>query len=348
MTTATATLVAVTPGGDITEDMLAGFYTWFSVKEDLVSLARVRKAWKDAGLDINRLPKERRPEHVAQEAIRQIERIGYIDGPDEDSQRSREEIRVEQVDRTRNFLIYQVTRHVQDRADRVVNHPKAMRVIFTFADAALQFEPLDGASADDVREMAAEIRANYEKNSTKIPGHKLRTIVRHYLEEAGAENMRGNSGGVYFVAKTLVIATHNKLWAHHGDAIDGGELLRAIVAALTGIYRESDMHIIPCVNDEGQRAYLKRRFLENCTEDLKRFRDECLDVVATKDKRVRGFRTDLRDRLIQTRSAMDARRAQFASVLGETLDELDRDMTLADDALKKFVEASASIEVTDA
>jgi hypothetical protein len=322
-------LVAVTPGGDITEDMLAGAYAFFSIREELIPLTRVRKAFKDAGLDVDRLPEQRRADHVAQEACRKIERVvqnGH-----------REEIRVEQVDRTKAFLIYQVTRHVQDKENRVVEHPKAMRVIFDLSTLAFEFDPLEGAKMADVQPLADEILANYEKNATKMPGHKLRTIVRHYIEAAGGE-MMSRSGGVYFMARLNPITSSNKLHAHHGDSIDGFAFLEQMTAAMTAVYgADADFHTVPCVNDEGQRAYLKRKFLENCSDDLKGFRDECMDLVAEKDKRVRSFRGDLRDRLIDQRASMDARRVKFAEILGETLEELDRDMTLADSALSKFL-----------
>jgi hypothetical protein len=330
MATRTAHLVAVTPGGDITDEMIAGYYSWFSIPEDLIPLAKVRKAFKDAGLDVDVLPNERRPEHVVQEACRRVERV--------EQNGHRVEIRAEQVDRNSTELVYQITRHVQDKANRVIDHPKALRVVYTFDGGRLGFEALDNAAMSDVQALADEIQDHVSKNATKMPGHKLRTIIRHYLEDAGAENMRGGSGGVYFLPKVNPIPTWNRLYKHHQNAIDGNWLLDAMMAVLTTIYgTKADMHKLPCVNDDGQRAYLKRKFMENCADDLKSFRDECVELVADKDKRVRGYRADLRDRLINQRAQMDARRAQFADILGETLDELDRDMKLADKALAKFI-----------
>ena len=55
MSPKTKNLVAVTPGGDITTDMLAGWYLLYSIGELSVPLSRVRKAFKDHGLDPDRL-----------------------------------------------------------------------------------------------------------------------------------------------------------------------------------------------------------------------------------------------------------------------------------------------------
>lgn len=334
MATTTANLVAVTPGGDITEDMIAGYYTWFAIAEDLVPVTKVRKAFKDAGLAVEVVPKERRPEHVLQEACRKVERVvqnGH-----------REEIRAELVLRDKTFLIYQITRHVQDKLNRVIEHPKALRVVYNLSDGTLEFEnPSGDTLTDEIQAIADEILDNFNQNGTKMPGHKLRTIVRHYLEGCNAEYC---ASAHYFVMRECrVSASKDKLREHHGETVDGGWLLDAMVAMLQDVYgargfgTKTDMHKLPCVNDEGQRAYLKRKFVENCQEDLKRFRDECVELVGDKDKRIRGFRADLRDRLINQRAQMNERRQQFAEILGETLDELDRDMKLADGALTKFI-----------
>lgn len=327
-------LVAVTPGGDITDDMIAGYYLAFSIGEDSVALSRARNAFRDNGLDATRLPKVRRPEHTMQEACTKSQRVSQNG--------HREEIRAQQVGRDEEFLIYQMTRHVHDIQERVIEHPKALRVLFNFKDETLSFEQLDGADTH-VEALQQEIQDYFDSHQAALPGRGLRTHIRHYLEAAGAEFIRD---GFYFLPRVLKLHGSSKLHAHHGDTIDALSLIQAFQGALAQTYRKGQdwlFHEIACVNDEGQRAFLKRRFMENCAEDLKAYRDECLALIqqATEtdpDKqRKRAFRTDLRTRLVEERRAIDMRRQQFAEILGETLGELDRDMKLADAALAKFL-----------
>jgi hypothetical protein len=328
--TASNNLVAITPAGVLTDEYIAGFFFWYSIQEGSTPLPRVRKAFRDNGLDEARLPTERRPEHVFQEACRKVE--GVV------SNGHRVETRVEQVMRDTYTLIYQITRHVQDKANRVIEHPKALRVIFRFDDNTLTFEPLDGSSDDDVQPLVDQITEHYEKASTQVPGSKLRTVVRHYVEAAGAENMRGTSGGVYFLAKTNAIPAWSKLAGYHGDAVNGGEFIQRIRMMLEDIYGTApNFHSIPCIDDEGQREFLRRKFIENCTEDLKTFRDECVELVRDKDKRERGYRSDKVTSMVNRRKELDMRRAKFAEILGETLEELEQDMKLTDKALGTFV-----------
>lgn len=327
MTTATQGLVALTPGGPITDDMLAGYYVIYSIGEEAIPLARVKKAFADHNLDGSRLPKGRRPEHVMQDACTKAQRI-HVNG-------HKEEIRAQQIGRNKDFLMYQLTRHVHDLANRVIEHPKALRVLYSFDDSTLSFEPLDGADMTDVQSIADEIQTYYDAHQAVLPGRGLRTIIRHYIEAAGGEFIRD---GAYFLTKTTPLTQNSKLRDHHGDAIDAAEFIASVRGALAQIYKtEPEFHPIPCVADEGQKAFLRRKFMENAAEDLKEFRDTCVDLVKGKDDRIRGFRRDLRDRLVSQRTEIDERRARFAEVLGDTLEELDRDMQLADKALAKFL-----------
>lgn len=330
MSTSTQNLVAITPAGVLTDDYIAGHFFWYSIKEQPTPLPRVRKAFKDNGLDESRLPTERRPEHVFQEACRKVEGV-VTNG-------HRVETRAEQVMRDSYTLVYQITRHVQDKENRVIEHPKALRATFRFDDATLSFDPLDDATMEDVQPLVDAITAHYESGSTQVPGSKLRTIVRHYVEAAGAENMRGESGGVYFLAKSNPIPSWSKLASYHGNVVAGGEFIQRVRMMLEDIYGTApNFHAIPCIDDEGQREFLRRKFIENCTEDLKTFRDECLGLVKDKDKRSRGYRSDKVTSMVNRRRELDMRRAKFAEILGETLEELEQDMKLTDKALGTFV-----------
>lgn len=326
MATKTKGLVGMTPGGAITEDHIAGEYFWYSISDEMVSLARVKRAFDEAGLDTDKLPKARRAEHVAQEACRLVEGTS--------NNGHRVEIRAEQVLRNKDELVYQITKHVQDKDNRVIDHPKALRVIFDMKAESLSFEPIDRTSRGEVRSLEDRIREHYERNSTKIPGHKLRTILRHYVEGVGAENMR-KSGGIYFLL--------SQVKQSDGSVLDGRDFLTRITAMLTAVYGTPDIHRVPCVNDEGQRAWIKRKFIENCADDLEDYRDRLLDLVRDKDKRTRGFRQDMIHNLIEQRKAIDTRRERFAEVLQDELGELNTNMELADKALTKFLnEADAA------
>lgn len=322
----TKNLIAVTPGGDITDEMIAGEYLWYSIPEDMLSLVTVRRHVKTVGLDIERFPKERRLEHVAQEACRKVEGV-YQNG-------TRVVIRSEMVLRNNVEMVYQITKHVTDKENRQIDHPKALRVVFDYKKNDISYENLAGRSKEakeEVEELWREIREHFDNNASKMPGHKLRTILRHYIEEVGGENVRGRSGGVYFMPKSNP--------QKDGSVIDGREFTEQVEKLLTLLYKYPDMNRVVCINDEGQRAYLKRKFIENCSEDLEEYRENLLDLVSsTKDgTRKRGFRRDKVNNLIAQREAIDKRRAKFAGILQDELKELDRNMKLADAALKKFL-----------
>jgi hypothetical protein len=192
-----------------------------------------------------------------------------------------------------------------------------------------------------VQHLIDEISAHYEQHHGHIPGHKLRTIIRQYVEEAGAENMRGGVGGVYFMAKQNELATWSKLRAFHGASIDGREFVERLRMTLEDLYgRAPNFHAIPCINDEGQREFLKRQFIENCADDLREYRDACIELVT--DNNGRAPRSDTMTRMVQRRKEIDMRRAKFAEILGETLGELDQNMRLADDALSEFLTRAGS------
>lgn len=340
----TQNLVALTPGGEITLDHLAGWYLLVRIRELNVPLDLVRDAFAKNGLDPDRLPKGRRPEHVMMDACTKAQRV-HQNG-------KRTEIRAQQVGRDENFVIYQMTRHIHDlEQDRVINHEKLLRVLYSFEHNTLSFEPIGGHTTDDVQFLVDEIQSYYDAHRSMMPGRNLRTYVRHYIEDAGALYI---VDGDYFIAKQHRISPSTKKkerliefhsdpargeWRHPDTAIDGALFIRSMKGALEAIYRDTapDLHEIPCVNDEGQREFLKRKFIENCTDDAEKFRNKCMGLIAGKDDRDRAFRADVRANLIKERSEMDARRKQFESIVGNTIDELDRNLGLADQALQKFI-----------
>ena len=318
-------LVAVTPGGEITEDHLSGYYLLYTIEEQAVPAQALMDAFTAHGLEVTRLPKFRRPEHVMMTACTSIERI--------ESNGKRVEIRSEQVMRDHQYVVYQVTRHVHDRENRVVDHPKAMRVVFAFADNSLTFEPLGGADLEQVKSLADEIQEYYDTHQDVVPGRTLRKVIRQYVEAAGALYIRD---GNYFLPTVTRLTQNDPRLPNHGEKITAREFLGAVEGALAQVYgHEPLFHSIPCVNSEGERDFLKRKFVEACADDAKGFRDRCIQAINDMGKR--KVRTDKRSNMIEERKMLLDRVAQYRAVLGDELASLDQDLSLADQALSRFL-----------
>lgn len=311
--------VAVTPGGAITDDMIIGHYYWIGIPEQYKSAVTIKKNWKAAGLPEDKLPRERQKVHVAQEAIRSIE--------GDASNGIRRRVIVNEVEHTSGSVTSQVTLQIWDQENRVIEHEKSMRVTFDkkLGDFA-EFEQLDPDAQDHLEGLEERIREHFEAHATRMPGAKMRWIIRTLLQSEGAENMSdsGKSAVYYITAeKTDVLKAVGQFLAetYKGD----------------GNHAKGSLHSVPVINDEGQREFLKARFVQNCEDDLQRFRDKLLDLVRKQGDRKRGFRSDMLHNLREERAQLIDRREKFSELLSDTLTELDQSSRLADSALTKLM-----------
>lgn len=313
--------VAITPGGAITEQHIIGDYFWFNIPDQAVSEITVKRNMKAAELPEEWIPRSRQPAHVAQEAIRSVE--------GDRSNGVKRRVIVAEVAQDERSLIYQVTLQTWDKELAVIEHEKSMRVIF---DKALgDFEAFDHLEAyEPLKGLEGDIREHFEQHASKMPGHKIRTIIRHGLEKAGATNMsESGKSAVYFMEHKEV------------DLLRAAQTFISATYTGRGLHSKGNLHIVPVVNDEGQRELIRRKFVETCDDDMRNFRDRLLDLVRTKDQRVNGFRSDLISNLIEERKKLTERRSQFEGILNENLSALDQSAKLADKALTKLLEEAA-------
>lgn len=319
MPQAPTNVVAVTPGGALSEEHFLGFFFWYNVPEELKAGTTLRRAATNAGLPEDLLPKERQPFHVAQEAIRHVE--------GDRSNGVRRRVVVHEVVHTGAKLVYQVTLQIWDRENEAIEHEKSMRVTFDKVRGEFTaFDPLDAHAYSELRPLEEVIREYYAKHRSWLPGHKVRTIVRHYLEGLGAENMSDSGrSAVYYVTK---------------DCEEDLKSVKEFLQVYDGKkgHTKGGLHMVPVVNDEGQREMLKRKFLENCEQDLAEYRDRLVKLVKDQGDRKRGFRADMLANIQQQRREFQERKARFEAVLNDTLGELDQSMGLADKALTKLLQ----------
>jgi hypothetical protein len=305
-------VVAVTEGGAITLDMILGEVVFYTVPDAPVKVAKVRQVMESLGLETERIPEARKAVDVFQDAVRRVEgkrRNGTII-----------ETKVDPVMEDKSISVYQVTRLVRDTEQRVIEHPKAMRVSFDKTTHVITVEVLETEAAEALSGAEEAIRDYYAANRATLPGQKIRNTIRGYLEDLNAENLRP-SGGIYFVARR-----------HHDELVK----LRDFMAELYG--DGGLFHLIPLANDETQREMLEKRFLVNTMEAIdeamKRYADRLKDSSKT-------VRKDMIEQAAKDRAALGSKIAEYRELLGFELTSVDQKVQLLDQQILKLTEKAA-------
>lgn len=301
-------VIAVTPGGAITLKHIMGFYALFTVPDRLISANRLSRFWAAEALPMELVPTKRKSVDTFKTACRSVETRR------QDSARTTE-IKVDRVMENEGECIYQITRMVRNREHKDIEHPKAMRVTFYKANDDLFFERLEKGHEDEMTKLADAIRDFFDKNTTKVPGSKVRAAIRGVMERSNATLIRK---GVYFVPKD------------HKDALDG------IGAVLDTLYGEDALtHLIPCANAEGEKAVIERYMTEQVSGEV----DQLMAELAERLQDDGRIRKDRYGNLLAKRQQLGAHRKEYSKLLGTQLDVLEGKFDLLDAQMDKLTEA---------
>lgn len=287
-------VIAVTPGGDITKDMILGFYALFYMPDRPISAAKLRKLWLAEGLEEGLVPKNRRAVNAFQVACRSVETRRHA------GSNRQEEIKVDEVSHTSNACVYQITRMVRDKDHQVIEHPKAMRITFNKESETIKSERLEPDAARALSGIGDRIREHYEANAKKLPSSKVRVAIRAVLDQMGATNVRRKSGGVYFCPK------------------EGQGTLESLQRVLAGLYDDAELHLIACANAQGERAMIERHFTVNVREEF----HELMADVATRLRDGTGIRGDRLKTIVNRRRELEAHAERYRTLLDSNLDDV--------------------------
>lgn len=307
-------VVAKTPNGDITTEMILGFIALVQVPNKPVSATKLRRLWMIEGLEEKLVPKQRRSADVFMAACRSIEtRRG-------DGTRT-EEIKVDRVLESPDECVYQVTLQVRDKDHKQIDHPKAMRLTYTPADGAIKDEGMgDKKLYKDLKQLADVVRFEFDKNSSKVPGAKVRQAIRSTLAEEMATPVQNK--GVFFVPK----AGRNTLTA-----------IQNVLGSLYGPGDQAEIAVIPLASDEPEKAMVKRNFEETVTEDLNKLIAEC----SMRLKSDQPVRSDRKANLVAERKRLTVGVARYEDMLDLKMDTVKEQIKLLDDALEELLIGSA-------
>ena len=222
--------------------------------------------------------------------------------------------------------VYQITRMVRDRAEKLIDHPKAMTVAFDKGTQQLTVRELE--DFDALSGIEDSIRKHLADNEKRIPGQKLRNAIRDKIVELGGQNLRRKAGGLYFVPRTHRVRTG----ANQVEEQATAPVLDSIKGFLADVYGDrADFYIIPLVGDEGQRAMVRKHFTLNVNTELEEMTLRALNRVRNPGER--GVRQEMIDGLWNDRRRIMHAIEDFERLVGAEKSDIDTNLRAMNDAL---------------
>lgn len=315
--------LVVVSEGTIGEEMLLGRICFFSLPDDNVPADELVRLWQENGLDENHLPEIRQPVHVFQSACASVKsRAGNGSG--------RVEVRADEVENNPKRCSYQITRVVWDLDNRVIEHEKALRLEFDKTTQKVRSERLDHYDPA-LNDLEDQVRDHYEKNMTNVPGAKVRNGVRAILLAAGGQNLRRKAGGLYFVPREIP-----GTGAKATEGTPTLPVLGGLAKVAEGLYGErGDVHTLPCVNGDGERAMVRKHVGINARDTAQKLAQKAFDRVR-QSASDRAPRQDFLDNLWNERRTLLQGLEHFEELIGMEVADVGQSLAELDQALQEL------------
>jgi hypothetical protein len=289
--------------GTIPEEYIAGTLTTTSVPDRSIDSEQLRQLLTQHGLDSSLVPAKRPEVFDFQNACRSVETRRGVRAP----KGHRTQITVGEVVTNSAESVYQITAEVRDETNRVIEHPKGMRVVYDKAVAQnpIRVEPLEAFATMDP-DLEARVRAHFDTHRGKLPGAKVREILRTLFRSINATVW---SKGVWFVG------------------IQHASTLAAMEATLTGLYgTDSEFHTIPMLNTKGVKRILGEKVIAHVRGDagklMAEIGEQLSDGRSVSDKQFQ--------RIAQARAALVEQADAMQATYGSELEGVEAALKLVD------------------
>jgi hypothetical protein len=318
-----ADMLTLLDGTKLDKDLVAGVITMSTIPDREVDGAKLNQLWAAEGLDQKLIPDVRKPVNVFEQACRSVEtRRAATNNANQQA-----EVKVDRVVNDGTHCVYQVTRLVRDLTNQVIDHPKAMRIVFDKAAAetltassdVIDIQPLDPTTYGALKGLADAVVDYYDSNLATVPGQKIRNAVRDYMKILGAENLRRKSGGVYFVPTS---------------GIDTLECISRVLEQLYG--GDADLHIIAQPKTKAVMKMVAKHHVLNVQADA----DEMISEIVTRLKQGGKVRKDKMTNIMQARRELGQRRKQYVQILGTEHKLIQEKLSILDDEIERLMAAA--------
>lgn len=315
-------VVAVTPGGNITMEQVLGWLCMFSVPDQPVSLGKVLREFAARDLDTNLLPDKRVPVNVFQQACASV-RTGKRASQGQ-------EIEADQIYEDAHRCVYQITLKVRDRVPREeggtesIEFEKSMRVRFSKQTSIIDVEAMEDDAFKALSSLESDIREHFEKNAKLVPGGKIRAALRGYMRKLDGTNVLSRSGA-YFVPKGY----------KKGQETAPRETIAVLAEVLEHLYGDrATMWVVPLADSGGERDMVGNRFVAEVDEMVTERIGKLAGVLERDPKYIRK---DLLRNTIKDRSELGTLHNRYADLLQDALGDVKYKLDLYDEQIDKLV-----------
>ena len=306
--------------GQLPKDVLLGTLVLYTISDGEYSLADLAAHWAELGLDPKYLPVANKPIDAYKKATSEVDDFEYPMPDDKIAH-----VLVRDVHSDPQVVVRHLTREIRDSQAQRLAYARIGTATFyrPSVDSQGRVKPgterfklhVDNPSLEpdervSMQVLVDEVSRRYDRYVNYLDGQKVRAMVRSFLSDIGALNVKPS---VYFV---------------HVSRTDEIEKLKQVVDRLG----ESSMHHLPVIDLPSQRAMVVEAFQQEAVASLQ---DLVKEITRVRESR-KSITGDAYAKLKSQYDATLARTREYSRLLGSVRSKTEGAEEIAQETLRRL------------